>query len=69
VTDANCTSSALHVAVVQSSNVATGRTAGDLEWDQLLLSALPAAGSFTVTAMAFPGPVVGKRKIQYQIAA
>jgi hypothetical protein len=69
VTDANCTSSALHVAVVQSSNTATGRTAGDVEWDQLLLAALPGTGSFVVTAMAFPGPVVGKRKIQYQIAA
>jgi len=68
VTDANVTT-ATRVAVVPSGNVATGRVGNDAEWDSLICTALPAAGSFTLTVAAFPGPVVGPRKVQYQIAA
>jgi hypothetical protein len=68
VTDANVTT-ATRVAVVPSGNVATGRVGNDAEWDSLICTALPAAGSFTLTVAAFPGPVVGARKVQYQIAA
>lgn len=68
VTDANVTT-ATRVAVVPSGNVATGRVGNDAEFDSLICTALPAAGSFALTVAAFPGPVVGRRKVQYQIAA
>jgi hypothetical protein len=68
VTDANVTT-ATRVAVVPSGNVATGRVGNDAEWDSLICTALPASGSFTLTVAAFPGPIVGRRKVQYQIAA
>jgi hypothetical protein len=67
VTDADCTTSAL-VQVVQSGNVATGRVGNDAEWDGLVLAALPGTGSFVLTALAVPGPIVGARKVAYQIA-
>lgn len=60
-------SSGSKIVVVPSGKVATGRVGNDLEWDNLLLGALPGTGSFTLTALAFPGPVVGKRKIIYQV--
>lgn len=56
------------VAVLASGKAATGRAAGDDLWDTITYSAKPAAGSMTVYAYAVPGPVVGKRKIQYQVA-
>lgn len=68
VTDANVTTTA-RVAVVPSGNVATGRVGNDADWDSLICTALPATGSFALTVAAFPGPVVGRRKVQYQIAA
>jgi hypothetical protein len=68
VTDANVSTTS-RVAVVQSGNVATGRVGNDAEWDALICAATPASGSFTLTALAVPGPVVGRRKVQYQIAA
>jgi len=67
IADAECTPSAL-VQVVQSGNVATGRVGNDAEWDQLLLAATPGTGSFALAVLAFPGPVVGARKVAYQIA-
>ena len=66
ITDASV-SSASNVAVLPSGKVATDRIGNDLEWDNLLLGALPGTGNFIVTALAFPGPVVGKRKIIYQV--
>ena len=60
-------SGASKVAVASSGKAATGRVAGDDQWDAITYSALPAAGSMTVYAYANPGPVVGKRKIQYQV--
>jgi hypothetical protein len=68
VTDANVTATS-RVAVMQSGAAATGRAAGDVEWDTLGLAATPASGSFTLTAHAVPGPVVGRRLVSYQIAA
>lgn len=56
------------VAVVSSGKVATSRVGDDHQWDALMYAALPAAGSFTLYVQAFPGPVKGARKIQYQIA-
>jgi len=67
VVDAALTA-AKKVAVLACGKAATGRTAGDDQWDAITYSALPAAGSMTVYAYANPGPVMGKRKIQYQVA-
>ena len=57
------------VAVVQSGATATGRAAGDAQWDSIAYAAAPGAGQFTLYALAYPGPVVGKRKILYQVGA
>ena len=67
VVDATVTP-ASKIAVVPSGTVASGRVGNDWEWDGLILSALPGSGSFTLSATAFPGPVVGRRTVQYQIA-
>ncbi len=55
------------VAVVQSGATATGRADGDALFDSVTYAAVPAAGQFTLYALASPGPVVGKRKILYQV--
>lgn len=68
VTDAGVSPSS-HILPVPSGAVATGRVGNDAEWDSLILSASPGTGSFILTAMAVPGPVVGKRKILYQVTA
>ncbi len=61
-------SGASKVVVLPSGKAATGRTADDWQWDGLALAALPGAGSFTLYAVALPGPVVGPRLVQYQIS-
>jgi hypothetical protein len=66
VSAATCTVNS-KVTVAPSGNVATGRVGNDWVWDSLLLAATPGAGSFVVSAVAFPGPVMGKRKIIYTI--
>jgi hypothetical protein len=66
ITDASVTSTS-HIIVAPSGKVATDRVGNDWEWDGLTMSALPAAGSFILTALALPGPLVGKRFVQYQI--
>lgn len=66
VTDADSTSNAV-ILLTQSALPATGRVGNDCEWDQLLLAAAPGDGSFTITAIAIPGPVAGNRRVQYQI--
>ncbi len=68
VTDA-AVSGITEVAVVQSGATATGRAAGDALFDSITYAAVPAAGSFTLYALASPGPVVGKRKILYQVGS
>lgn len=55
------------VIVSESGATATGRVGNDQAWDQLSLAARAASGSFIVTAIPYPGPVVGKRKILYQV--
>lgn len=66
ITDAAVTALS-NVAAVTSSVTATGRVGNDAVWDSLVLSATPAAGSFELSAMAIPGPIVGRRVVQYQI--
>lgn len=61
-------SSSSRVIAWQSSAPATGRVGNDTAWDQLLLATAPGTGQFALTAYAMPGPVVGKRKIIYQVA-
>lgn len=60
-------SEASMVLVYPSGNTATGRTGDDFAWDAIMLAAAPGSGIITVTAVATPGPVVGKRKIFYQV--
>jgi hypothetical protein len=66
VNDGTVTSTS-DIAVTMSSRVATGRIGNDAEWDGFTLSALAGTGSFDVSVIATPGPVVGKRNFQYQI--
>ena len=66
ISDAAVTSTT-RVAVTPSGKVAAGRVGDDWAWDGLILSALSGAGSFALTALAVPGPVVGKRYVQYQL--
>lgn len=54
----------------ESAETATGRVGVDQEWDQLLLAARPDPITpllINIYATAFPGPVVGRRVIYYQI--
>jgi hypothetical protein len=67
VTDGTVTGSS-KIAVWPSGNVGTSRVGNDLEWDNLLLGALAGTGQFTLTALALPGPIVGKRKVYYAVA-
>ena len=58
------------ITMVESGNIATNRVAaGDALFDSVVFAALPAAGSATIYARAVPGPVVGARKLFYQIGA
>lgn len=50
----------------ESADTALGRVGVDQEWDQLILAARAAAGSFTLYVTAVPGPVLGRRVIFYQ---
>ncbi len=62
-------SGASKIIVLPCGKAATGRTADDWQWDGITLAATPGTGSFTLYAVALPGPVVGPRKIQYQVAS
>ena len=66
ITDAAVTALS-NVSVNASSKTATGRVGNDALWDGLFLATTPAAGSFELSALAVPGPVVGRRVVQYQI--
>lgn len=57
------------IIVLPCGKAATGRTADDWQWDGVTLAATPGTGNFTLYAVALPGPVVGPRKIQYQVAS
>ena len=65
ITDA-AVSATSKISIVPSAKTATGRVnTDDMEWDGLSLAAVAGTGSFTVYAVANPGPVVGKRVINY----
>lgn len=63
ISDETVTPSSM-IVVTPSGNVATGRVGDDWEWDSIVFSAKPNAGSFTLTANA-SGRIRGKRKILY----
>ena len=68
ITDAAITA-ASKVQVLPCGKAATGRTADDWAWDGAAFAADPGAGSATCYAHFLPGPVVGKRQIQYSVGA
>jgi len=68
ITDAGISASS-KVMVLPSGKAATGRTADDWQWDGAVFAANPASGSATCYATFLPGPIVGFRKLQYQVAA
>lgn len=67
ITDASITSSAVKMVLVPCGKAATGRTADDWQWDGGTFVANPGTGSATCYATFTPGPIVGKRMLQYQI--
>jgi hypothetical protein len=68
ITDAGISASS-KVMVLPSGKASTGRTADDWQWDGAVFAANPASGSATCYATFLPGPIVGFRKLQYQVAA
>jgi hypothetical protein len=68
ITDAGI-SAASKVQILPCGKAATGRTADDWAWDGATFAALPASGSATCYAVFTPGPIVGRRKVQYSIGA
>ena len=68
ITDAAITSSAVKMILVPSGKAATGRTADDWQWDGGTFAANPGTGSATCYANFSPGPIVGRRKLLYQVA-
>ena len=68
ITDAAITSSAMKVVVVPCGKAASGRTPDDWQWDGAILAADPGTGSATCYVTFHPGPIVGKRMVQYQVA-
>lgn len=58
------------IVVWEAAETATGRVGVDQEWDQLLLAARPDPVTpllINIYATAFPGPVMGRRILYYQI--
>jgi hypothetical protein len=67
ITDATVSGTS-KVIVVPCGKAATGRVGDDWAWDGLTLAASPNSGNFTLYVCALPGPVAGKRKIQYTVS-
>lgn len=55
------------IQVVPCGKPATGGFEDDWEWDNISLAANPGTGTFNLMAAAMPGPVSGKRKVQYSV--
>lgn len=68
ITDAAITSPAVKMAIIPCGKAATGRTADDWQWDGGTFAANPGTGSAECFAAFFPGPIVGRRTLQYQVA-
>jgi hypothetical protein len=68
ITDAAITA-ASKIQVLPCGKAATGRTADDWAWDGAAFAANPGTGSATCYAHFLPGPIVGRRKVQYSVGA
>ena len=55
------------IVVAPCGKPATGGFEDDWEWDNISLAANPGTGTFSLMAAAMPGPVSGKRKVQYSV--
>ncbi len=66
ITDAGISGTS-KVQVLPCGKEATGRTADDWHWDGATFAANPGTGSATCFAVFTPGPIVGRRKIQYSV--
>lgn len=66
ITDSSV-SSGSKIVVLPCGKTASGQQDGDWLWDGLTLAALPGSGSFTLFSAPIPGPIQGKRIIQYQV--
>lgn len=55
------------ILISESGKAATGRAPGDSEWDSISATALPGSGQMTVMCKANPGPVAGRRILQYTV--
>jgi len=60
---------AKQVSVVPCGEAATGRAAGDWQWDGATVAAVPTSGSALCYVTFSPGPIVGPRKFLYQVGA
>lgn len=67
ITDATVTATS-KIAVVGSAKIPTAGTGDEGLLDIVVYTAKPAAGSFTIYAMALPGPIQGNRNILYQVS-
>lgn len=62
-------SSTSKILISESGKIATGRVAqGDSIFDTINVAALPGTGSLQALCRASPGPVVGRRLLQYMVA-
>jgi len=68
ITDATISATS-KVQVLPCGKAAAGRTADDWAWDGASFAADPGAGSATCYAHFLPGPIVGRRKVQYSVGA
>lgn len=66
VTDVDVSASSM-LQAWQSGVAATGRSADEVEMDQIVFRAVPGAGSFTLYATSLLGPVSGLYKVNYSI--
>jgi len=67
IVDSGVTASSKIIAT-QSGKSATNRQADENEMDSLLFSCSPGSGQFTLYARAFPGPISGLYKVNYQFS-
>ena len=68
ITDAAITATS-KVQVLPCGKAAAGRTADDWAWDGAAFAANPGTGSATCYAHFLPGPIVGRRTVQYSVGA
>lgn len=57
-----------YVTMNESGEPATGRGTGDAEWDTCTFVCKAEAGQIRIYAQAVPGPVVGKRTVNYTVS-